>query len=355
MKRLPNLDPLRFVLASIVVLFHIPQLSENQGLPYLEGIPLFQKGTEAVYVFFVLSGFLIIRLIYFRRQVGQFSIRKFYIRRILRIFPLYYLIFLFGIFFYHALLPFLGINFEIKYSIEQALFFNVFFLANVFEKIYDPGGILAVLWSIGIEEQFYILIAPILFIIPVNRILKGLGLIFFGYFILFHSELIPFLKTYRFVYFFLIAGGMVAILEEEERLKFLYSNKMIPVFIVVLNVFYFTTNWFVLENRFLYNLLSTLLFCLLIHTLAYNNIGKQIKNSILNYLGRISYGIYMYHIIALNFSVFLILKVNENKNLNENLTIVLIYIMTFVLTIIMAHLSYKYFELKFLKIKNKFR
>src|SRR5690606_15215682 len=103
--RLPNLDPLRFFLASIVLLFHLPQLSHNQGLPYFDGLPIYQRGIEAVYVFFVLSGFLIIRLIYRAKIRGAFSIRDFYIRRILRIFPLYYLILGFGLFFYNVVLP----------------------------------------------------------------------------------------------------------------------------------------------------------------------------------------------------------------------------------------------------------
>ena len=112
MNRLPNLDVLRFILASLVIIFHLPQLCRNQGLPYFLDAPIFNRGVEAVYMFFVLSGFLIIKIIYNDKLRDRFSIRKFYMRRILRIFPLYYLILIFGFVFYWQILPVLGIPFE---------------------------------------------------------------------------------------------------------------------------------------------------------------------------------------------------------------------------------------------------
>ena len=105
-------------------------------------------------MFFVLSGFLIIRLIYRAKTRNTFSIKDFYVRRILRIFPLYYLVLGFGLLFYNVLLPFLNIPFEINYTWKEALFYNIFFLPNVFAQLYEPGGILEILWSIGNEEQF---------------------------------------------------------------------------------------------------------------------------------------------------------------------------------------------------------
>ncbi|MBT8271721.1 MAG: acyltransferase family protein, partial [Bacteroidia bacterium] len=117
MNRLPNLDVLRFFLASAVVLFHIPKLSRNQGLPFYDELPIFHRGHEAVYMFFVLSGFLIIQLIYRAKLKHVFSIRKFYMRRILRIFPLYYLILIFGFTFYNFILPQLNIDFDIRYEL----------------------------------------------------------------------------------------------------------------------------------------------------------------------------------------------------------------------------------------------
>ncbi|AFL82393.1 putative acyltransferase [Aequorivita sublithincola DSM 14238] len=355
MNRLPNLDPLRFFLASIVLLFHLPQLSANQGLPYFDGLPIFHRGLEAVYMFFVLSGFLIIRLIYRAKLKGTFSIKDFYIRRILRIFPLYYLVLGFGLVFYNVILPFLNIPFEINYTWKEAFLYNVFFLPNVFAKIYEPGGIIEILWSIGIEEQFYLVIAPLLFLINVKWILRVLSLLLLGYFILYWSDVFEILRKYTFVFFYLFSGGVIAILEERKMLEFLKRSWFFPFIICVATLLYFVTDWFLLEAMWLRSLLTCSLFGFFIHSLAFNNRGVEVNSKILNHLGSISYGIYMFHAIVLNAVVFLFLKLEFLQNLNDNLTIILMLLLTFAGTLLIAHLSYTYFELYFLKLKNRFR
>ncbi|WP_157814172.1 acyltransferase family protein [Olleya sp. Bg11-27] len=355
MKRLPNLDVLRFVLTVFVVLFHLPQLTRNQGLPYFLEASVFNRGTEAVYMFFVLSGFLIIKLIYNAKQKGVFSIRKFYVRRILRIFPLYYLIVIFGFLFYWVILPQLGIPFENNYQLSEGILWTTFFLPNVFAKLHMPGGVLEILWSIGIEEQFYIVIAPVLFLISKNKIVQFLIVFTSLYFVMFHLEFFSVLSEFSMVFFFLFFGGIIAILEEKKKLEFLKQSKLIPITIVFLTLLYFTTSILHFESRVLFDLLTMVLFGLFIHTIAHNNFGVEIKNKALNYLGKISYGLYMYHVIALNAVVFLFLKLQKADLFNDRLTMILMYIMTFALTITIAHLSYKYFESYFLKLKNKFR
>ena len=61
---LPNLYALRFILALFVIIYHIPRFSQALGYPFYYGLSFFSKGSLAVYYFFSLSGFLIIRLIY---------------------------------------------------------------------------------------------------------------------------------------------------------------------------------------------------------------------------------------------------------------------------------------------------
>lgn len=355
MNRLPNFDPLRFFLASFVLLFHLPQLSANQGLPYFDGLPIFHRGLEAVYMFFVLSGFLIIRLIYRAKIRDSFSIKDFYIRRILRIFPLYYLVLVFGLFFYNLLLPFLNIPFEINYTWKEAFFYNVFFIPNVFAQLYAPGGILEILWSIGIEEQFYLVIAPLLFFINVKWILRVLSILLIGYFILYWSDFFEALQNYLFVFFYLFSGGVIAILEEKKKLEILKRFAVFPLIICVATLLYFVTDLFLFETLWLRAAFTCLLFAFFIHSIAFNNRGVEVKNKLLHHFGSISYGIYMFHAIVLNAVVFLFLKLEFLKNLNETLTIFLLLLLTFAGTLLIAHLSYTYFELYFLKLKTKFR
>ncbi len=355
MNRLQNLDALRFFLASIVILFHLPQLCRNQGLPFYDDLPIFNKGTEAVYMFFVLSGFLIIRLIYKEKQKNSFSIRKFYIRRILRIFPLYYLIVIFGFLFYNIFLPALKIPFENNYDIVEGVLLTTFFMPNIFAFMYAPGGILEVLWSIGIEEQFYLLIAPFLYFINKTKILLVLTVLTLIYFIIFNLDDFEVLRRFEFVYFLLFFGGIVSILEEKKLLNILKKYYLIPILIFLTTFLYFFTNWFKFEKGWINILFTTILFGLFIHTISYNNNGFVIKNKLINYFGNISYGIYMYHVVALNGVVFLFQKFKKFEIFNDSMTILLINISTFALTILFSHISYKYYEKYFLKLKHKFR
>ena len=64
MKILPNLTSLRFVLAFLVVVFHIHQFFQNRGFPFFNHLAVLNKGDEAVWMFFSLSGFLIIRQLF---------------------------------------------------------------------------------------------------------------------------------------------------------------------------------------------------------------------------------------------------------------------------------------------------
>lgn len=354
MKFLPNLNPLRFILALIVLIFHLPQLCKNQGLPYFNGLPIFNKGIEAVYMFFVLSGFLIIRLVYRAKISESFSIRNFYMRRILRILPLYYLIVIFGFIFYNILLPYLNIPFEINYDLKTGLIMTLLFIPNVFATI-EPGGILEILWSIGIEEQFYLAIAPLIFFLNKNKILMVLVFMFFTYIILYHNDNFSYLKKYDFVYFFMLSGGIISILDEKKNIELFKKSKVIYITVILTTILFFTTNLFLFENRFIYNLFICILFSMFIFSISLSNFNIEIKNKTLNYLGKISYGIYMYHAIALNFIVFVFLKIQKTNILSNISMIILINVLTIGLTILISHFSYKYFESHFLKLKINYR
>jgi peptidoglycan/LPS O-acetylase OafA/YrhL len=354
MKKLPNLNPLRFILASLVILFHVPQLSRNQGLPYFDSLPVFHKGTEAVYMFFILSGFLIIRIIYIELNQGTFSIFNFYMRRILRILPLYYLIVIFGFTFYKVILPLFDIPFDTHYNIKDGILLSILFLPNIFAT-YSPGGILEILWSIGIEEQFYLLVAPLFLILKKRKIITALSFLFTGYFILFHYSNIGFLMENNFVYYFLFAGGIVGVLAEKNKLNFFNRSKLLAYAIIAITIIFFTTDVLKFNNQIIYHCIICIIFSLFIYVISMTNGIYKIQNKYLDYLGKISYGMYMYHAIALNGTVFLFIKINEKITLPTTSVIIGIYSVTFLLTILLSHTSYKYYESYFLKQKEKYR
>ncbi|MBT8267065.1 MAG: acyltransferase [Bacteroidia bacterium] len=355
MKRLPNLDVLRFILIVYVILIHLSQLSLNQGLPNINFLFENHKGNEAIDVFFAMSGFLIIRIIYKAKVKNRFSIRKFYMRRILKIFPLYYLIVIFGFVFYHALLPILKIPFETNYNLVEGILYYTFFMANVFSRTYDVGGILGILWSIAIEEQFYIIIAPFLFFIKKKRIFISLFLLFLVSFVAFHIEAFAVLRQYKMEFFFIFFGGLIAILEEEKQLEFLKRFKVIPLAITILVVLYFFTSIFDFKTLWVYNLYITVLFGLFIHAISINNHNVAIRNKKMIYYGEISYGLYLYHIIVINLIVFIFSKLQANFQMHDWITIILMHVLSLGLTIFVSHISFKYFETYFLNLKEKFR
>src|SRR4051794_34357276 len=100
-KRFENLDGLRFVLAMVVLSGHSMLFeSLNKSIPFdwLQRLLLvLGSGYLAVSFFFVLSGFLITYLMIEEKELtGSFNILKFYLRRILRIWPLYFTVLLIG-------------------------------------------------------------------------------------------------------------------------------------------------------------------------------------------------------------------------------------------------------------------
>ena len=77
-RRIPNLTALRFLLALLVIIFHIPLFMNNRGLPAFDSLSIFHRGSEAVYMFFSLSGFLIIRQLYIEKEkFGQINLKNF--------------------------------------------------------------------------------------------------------------------------------------------------------------------------------------------------------------------------------------------------------------------------------------
>jgi len=136
LSRLPGLDGLRMVAVFLVVLYHF-------GFQFV-------PGGHGVLAFFVLSGFLITRLLLKERErFGTISLRRFYLRRALRIFPAYYCFWLL----WTAVL--LVANKPVVWG--QALS-ALGYLTNYYQAIFgDPGTGYSHTWSLAIEEQFYLL------------------------------------------------------------------------------------------------------------------------------------------------------------------------------------------------------
>ena len=166
---LPGLNGLRAIAALSVLIAHVSQEGiADFGLPKLVNLPMAGYG---VTLFFVISGFLItFLLIKEMRKTQTVSIGKFYLRRILRIWPIYYL------FIIVSLSVFLCFGMPNQILVKE-LWFYLFFAANIPFITYQGIMILVHYWSIGVEEQFY-LFWPLLVRISKSKLLKVALIIF---------------------------------------------------------------------------------------------------------------------------------------------------------------------------------
>ena len=141
---LPGLNGVRAIAAVAVVVSHLRLHLGEFGLPQRAGLLLAQYGVTA---FFALSGFLITFLLIREREAtGRIDVRRFYMRRILRIWPLYYL--------YLAVTSFVLVN-VMPGALPGSVIFYLALLANVPFIRGDSLPLMDHYWSLGVEEQFY--------------------------------------------------------------------------------------------------------------------------------------------------------------------------------------------------------
>ncbi|UOG75154.1 acyltransferase [Hymenobacter tibetensis] len=157
----PNLDGLRTLACLGVYMFHSLISIVPQGNVTSPVFNVFMRGTLGVNFFFVLSGFLITHLLLEEEQRhGQIHLLAFYRRRILRIWPVFYACIVYGFVVFPLLMRLLGL----PYQERASLGLHVAFLGNldsVWQGMQPTSHSLAVLWSVAVEEQFY-LVWPVL-------------------------------------------------------------------------------------------------------------------------------------------------------------------------------------------------
>ena len=166
-----NLNGLRFVGALTVLIFHCFTLQREIWGDFYNGtifhfvFSVASKGHLGVNLFFVLSGFLITYLLLHEyARTGKINILNYLLRRFLRIWPLYFLVVLFG-FFLFPKLPYGVVT--IHEFWRFALFLSNF--DEIIHGINDKINFLSATWSVSIEEQFYLVWGFLLGLIPFKK------------------------------------------------------------------------------------------------------------------------------------------------------------------------------------------
>lgn len=356
-----NLNAIRFIAALLVIICHIEELKDFTNIDRIFDVSQTRLvGRVGVVLFFVLSGFLITYLLFKEKEITKsISIKKFYIRRILRIWPLYFLIVLFTFF----IVPFIDILLVDDYNKNKfwsdlftKLILYVAFLPNLVCAIYGAIPYVAITWSIGAEEQFY-LIWPWLNKNVSNKWILMFSIII-GYFLVKrYTYYLPndFRQVFKIFWdmtlidCMAIGGIFATLLYQNGRLvnmirKILF--KQIVQWVVLILTIYLIYINFKLKNY--YCEIYAILFGVLIINFAANpNRIFSMENKILNYLGKVSYGLYMFHYIL----IVLVFRFCIYFNIQNNLVY---YSLSILLTIIVASLSYRFYEKRFIDMKVKY-
>ena len=351
---LPNLNGVRAIAAIMVLIHHVEQMRHIQGMEslwYLQGIK--SLGKIAVVLFFTLSGFLITYLIeQEKKNKGSLNILDFYIRRSLRIWPLYYLIVLTGLFLLPEIdflrLPSRGYH-NLLENRNEAIAMYLLFIPNYFLNYIGAIPLIAHTWSIGIEEQFY-LIWPWI-VRNVKKPLRNIIIFLICYNLLRIIAKLILSGEEEFIYFpplnALAIGGIFGILfiksENRQIPDWILSKKVQIISLVI-------AGFFVLKGTYIpgiYFEFYAIIFGINIFYLSSLKSILNLENSILNFLGKISYGIYMYHPLVIHLAFSLLLR---SKIANHYLY----YFLIFSLSILISWLSYEFLESKFIRLKKKF-
>lgn len=348
----PELDALRFGAFLLVFARHTVDAHTRVGAA------LGAAGQSGVCLFFLLSAYLITELL--QREDDKtrtIDLRAFYVRRVLRIWPLY--------FFALALARAIDWHAPHLQMSNGRLLASVLLAGNWYTYRFGlPASFALVLWSVCVEEQFYLLWPSVrrwfgsrgltvlsAMTLPVSYVaivwLCGRGrtdtqlwvntwvqLQFFGL-----GGLLALLlrgrspRTPTVVRWMLLAGGLFAFFASEY---FFHGPSLVPV----------ATN--AIGEYACMLMGSAMLF------FAVLGLAQLQRAGWLLYLGKISYGLYVFHMLGLRIALRPMLLLAAHARLQSNTLFAIQAAWGLCLTIVMAHLSYRYIESYFLRLKDRF-
>jgi peptidoglycan/LPS O-acetylase OafA/YrhL len=287
-KHIKQFDALRAIAVILVIVSH--------WIPKLNILPWGEVGVD---IFFVLSGFLISRILYESKSLNSFGvetkgniIKNFIARRTLRIFPAYYLV----VALHFLVAP--GTKTQVREHVEYYLLYA----SNIL--YFNTGsldGIASHLWSLAVEEQFYLVWPWIILFLPLRQLpLVNFGLIVAGSLVPFffqfpHTEKITFSCLNSFA-----IGAMVAYAYSCHitiSVAFKKEARVICLLLVILLI----VQSFLQSSHFPTRLVVSIIAAWCIFYIIYERdirvLNFVLENRVLIFIGSISYGVYLYHTI----------------------------------------------------------
>ncbi|SEP54872.1 acyltransferase family protein [Flavobacterium urocaniciphilum] len=339
-----GLNGIRAIAVFFVIISH--RFPENH---ILHSFPLGKYGVD---IFFVLSGFLISRGLFFQINLKKNDLnskvkilKNFFINRSLRIFPIYYLLLLF----LYLTKGIIGNSF--KENVSWYLLYGANYLNYLQNKWFGP---LSHLWSLSVEEQFYILFPLLLVFVFRKRILLFLILlIIIGTFYPFFIDGIGGVLTLSCVNAFGI-GGLFAYIEVYKKTHVFSFYKWtlflsIPIlFLIIVHNLYITIPFF--PERLAISVIAIHIIALCYLKPNSFVVNKIFNNKFLNFVGVISYGVYLYHNIVPKYWNFILTKLNICSVNTQFSYIEFLFQTTFIIGL--SYLSWIIIEKPILKLKK---
>jgi peptidoglycan/LPS O-acetylase OafA/YrhL len=347
LKYMPQLDALRAFAVLAVMVHHF--LPVNQFIPedYLT------LGLLAVRLFFVLSGFLITGILLgYRSDEPGNALKRFYFRRVLRIFPIYYLTL------------FIALALGVR-SIQQGAFWHLTYLSNFIAAFHPEWmGPASHFWTLAVEEQFYFVWPFIMLLMPRRYLVKTIiGTI--GLAVLFRALVLTVLPIpmeaggiFTFATLDSLGGGALLALFHYDKKLHPHLPKVMKLCLAAgLSILALTTFLYAyrIGFRLLYTLLClgvSLLFMVLIEKTSRGFSGKAkilLEHPLVLYTGKISYGLYVYHNFMLTIVLYYLAKTTAVPDYR------LVAILCFTTTFATAIASWHLVERPLSHLKNKFR
>lgn len=343
----------------------------------------FLFGWTGVLLFFVLSGFLITDILLRMKETlaPQAFFYKFYGRRILRIFPLYYF-YLFLMLGVTAI--FIAYEYRYNYMLlyQEQLPYGLLYIYNFFHAgaQYAESRFLTHFWSLSVEEQFYIVWPLVIFLTPREKlktvflaaILAGpLFRTLTGF--IYNSGIFPFLYpnaavgVYVLPFSHIDAFAMGAYITRFEipkaRLQLIVMAILLPALGLGAEYYLRGQVEFVSSLGYQYPLgnglrhiwgytLINYTFLLVIYCVVREKMWVNwLEWPVLRYLGKISYGLYVYHFAMTWFASRI---VNDLLEIPFGEGKPLILLVTFALTVPLAALTYRWIEMPLLNLKDRY-
>lgn len=339
----PEIDCLRFFAFMAVFLHHFKTVDYS---------PFFKAhGWIGVELFLLISAFLITTLLAKEFESSRkISIRNYFFRRILRIWPLYF-VYLLGML---GLAAYTGTSEPLRW-LSLLTFTDNFATAC---EGFNPNLYTGHLWTISLEEQLYFVfpfVAPLLIklserYVTCYLVLSWLVLVGLRYLALQGQFEPPFIWVLPIHCDSVIAGILLAKIRASSH-KGQSPLLFFGVFVLGLVIM----SWMVgarvegTEHLYIYTVVAFFCFFLVksgLHSQSNKLLGAFFRQRILVYLGKISYGLYVFHILCIN----LVQKAGRAYELDNDLQ----FFLSLMLCIFISIASYEILEKPILRFKNTF-